>query len=84
MLTIYPINFLNNFIFKFEQMAEESQTSQEIFFFNQKDYLGETNILSGGENFKTYQKKEKKKEQLRTKNSIDKRNFSEQPRVQRN
>lgn len=61
MLTIYPINFLNNFIFKFEQMAEESQTSQEIFFFNQKDYLGETNILSDGENFKTYQKKEKKK-----------------------
>ena len=33
MLTIYPINFLNNFIFKFEQMAEESQASQEIFFF---------------------------------------------------
>ena len=61
MLTIYPINFLNNFIFKFEQMAEENQTSQEIFFFNQKDYLGETNILSDGENFKTYQKKEKKK-----------------------
>ena len=79
MLTIYPINFLNNFIFKFEQMAEESQASQEKFFFNQKDYLGETNILSGGENFKTYQKKEKKKKgQLRTKNSIDKRNFSEQ------
>ena len=61
MLTIYPINFLNNFIFKFEQMAEENQTYQEIFFFNQKDYLGETNILSDGENFKTYQKKEKKK-----------------------
>ena len=77
MLTVYPINFLNSFTFKFEQMAEESQTSQKIFFFNQKDYLGETNIVSGSENFKTYQKKGEK-EQLRMKNSIDKRNFSEQ------